>query len=336
MKHPKQYLFAALALALMLGIASPSLTFAAEDNNVASGVAVVASDSATAITTLYNRIGTRSAFASFRKDRNLILTSLAAEILTTKFKDLEDAQDYLKDLDAEQRAEAEEMTIIDLINEAKNSPEYTESEIVRTSVDALDEVVNQIITQFHSEIDAVFAPEGGSASMTIAEMITMTKTLPDYDKEAALVNAMTFLFETTEASDEWQTSFDGLSFDAQKLNATFAPHKLYEHYTAMAEAATALDASVTEGFNVPEPPADPVVDPDPDPDPDDSNQGEQKPTQPAVPDELPSASAPNTGITNLFENGASDTAKVTIIAASSLAALVGVGLIAKLYLKRRF
>ncbi len=154
----------------------------------------------------------------------------------------------------------------------------------------------------------------GSTNMSTEALLVEAKGIEGYDKYVALYNSMAFIREALPAGTTVIT--------ADLLNAKYpaaeGKNELADYYGAMAVAAAAIDASSVNNllpFTMP----DTSVGGDPKP--------EEKPSD---------VNTPNTGIVGLIESGALDLGMVTLIASVAVASVAGLGLIAKLYLGKKF
>ncbi len=158
----------------------------------------------------------------------------------------------------------------------------------------------------------------GAANLNVEALLAQAKGIENYDKYAALYNSMNFI---REALPEGVTDISAIT--AEQLNTKYpmvdGKDPLVNYYTAFGTAANNIDASVMNNLiklpNTSVPGGD--------------DKPEEKPDDNKV-------NTPNTGIVGLIESGALDLGMVTLIASVAVASVAGLGLIAKLYLKKKF
>lgn len=152
----------------------------------------------------------------------------------------------------------------------------------------------------------------GAAGKKVPELIEMAKKTSKFDQYRALYESMGFIRSAVENST-------GTVDDALLKNLLSTKYKeadLANYYSAMATAAKAIDPAVMNNLlAIPNTSA---------------GTPEEKPTDDNK------VNTPNTGIVGLFESGALDLGMITLIASVAVAGVAGVGVIAKLYLKKKF
>lgn len=146
-------------------------------------------------------------------------------------------------------------------------------------------------------------------------LIEVKARLADYDKYVALYNALGFV---REALPEGGDDVDEITKD--DLTKKYSANELVNYYGVLAVAAQAIDPFSVNNLAPFEMPDTSVGTP------------EEKPST----DNNDKVNTPNTGIVGLFEAGALDLGTITLIASVAVASVAGLGLIAKLYLKRKF
>lgn len=324
MRKTKEYktkILAALALALALGMMVPGAVFASEDNADAGIMLTAESDGAStradtkklglveSVAELANRIETRSQFANYRKNRELVSNAVVMDGFLNAKKTLdEDAEFKLSDgssiwskLSTTTRNNIGNKNAQDAVTIIKGASEYTNgSADFKNKVNAveasfsstLDSLKNQITTNLSGQTTTGKTPK---------ELVDIVKAIPNYSKYAAVATASVFL------KDVQPDKTDGLVDRIKALN--LSSNAMMINYNHLAVAALAIDSTVMEGL------ADWKLP--------DTGKGE-------------TPSTPDTGIVGLLESGALDLGTITLIVSVVLASVAGLGLIAKLYFKHKF
>ncbi len=276
----------------------------AEKTKADSGNVPFSDNIAENVVELYNRIQKNEGFADYKKNEDLVLLSAMVEMTNTKIKDLDGGEDFLKSVAEDQREEAAEMTLKDFVAEMKVEADKDES-------GALQEVVAALEKMIKDAEDALAKELGLSAgTSTPVQMVAEAKKRvgDNYPKYLTLLKSMVFIREAAGAEDE--LTMKGLTITKAQLETAFpADNKekqaeLTADYGEMLNAAIAIDSKVADGLVM-----------------------------------LPTTSAPETpdsGIVGLIESGAMDLGTLTLIVSVAVAGLAGIGVIAKLYLKRKF
>lgn len=157
----------------------------------------------------------------------------------------------------------------------------------------------------------------GASELSTEALLTQAKSIENYDQYVALYNSMNFI---REALPEGVTDVSKIT--ANELNTKYpaaadGKSPLVDYYVAMGRAAKVIDASVVNNLIPFEMPT--------------TSAPEERPKE-----DDNKVNTPNTGIVGLIESGALDLGTVTLIASVAVAGIAGVGIIAKLYLRKKF
>lgn len=327
MKEHKKQILAVLGLAMMLGVAMPSASFAAEGGDATTTAAAGTADEKAetfglpeSVVELYRRIQTMDGFADYRKAETLVSTT--EEIKASGL--LDDAEEWLKNykynettaagygpwiqLSSATQVAVKGKPMFEVLDTLKADAFY--SSAANGTFDAkIDDLTTQATTLKSTEvaqIKAVMPTVTDVDAMSLAQLVRTAQTLADYSVFAALSTASAF---TAPAVVTGEGGAKSLSLSL--LKATYTDEELMKDYGAMALAARAIDPISTAGL-----------------------YAYELPTTSAPIEEKPSV--PETGIAGLFGEGALDMGTMLLIGAVVLAMTAGIGVIAKLYLRHKF
>lgn len=202
------------------------------------------------------------------------------------------------------------LKLVDRINTRDSFKGYRDSVAFVSGVMMLAEPGNATETQLTAAVAAVKAElktwkpaVEGVDTMTNAQLVETAKTMPNYDKYAALYDAMGFI--RALAKEDGTVTVQDISKVEQSAQMT--------GYSKIATAANAIDNTVMKGL-----------------------MGGYELPDTSAPTEDKKPNVPDTGIVGLIEPGALDMATITLIVSVALASVAGIALIAKLYLKHKF
>lgn len=255
---------------------------------------------------LYDRIQTWESFKDYQEKQDLVLLAMIAEMYTTKLKDLEDGEEFLKSLPEESREAAADMSMVDMVEAIKKMPEYGDSETLQELVVAMEEAIGMMKDALAAKVTAVLGADKNASSLNLTELVKLCNDdIEGYAKYAALVKSMMFIFETggtVNIEDLADFTVSGITVTAEQLEEKYKkPGELMTNYARMAQAALKIDDTVMVGL---------------------------------MAYELPQTSVPDTGIVGLIESGALDLGTLTLIVSLAVAGVLGLGVIARLYTRK--
>lgn len=335
LKDHRVQILAALALAFSLGMVVPNAVFASEGGeNAGAGIEAQAEgtgeEGATdetlnlndSVAELYKRIQERDTFADFRKmapviantdeinNSGLMGDAQAWAESFTPYEHMGTAWSRLSGATKEAIAGKKVYQVLDVL---KADPLYTAT-YKGTYAAKVDELVTlnaTLTTQQKTLIKTAMPTVTDVDTMTLNMLVGTVESSANYTKNGDLVTAMMFMGESIT---------DGV-LSMSKLTSMYQPAQLTLKYAEMANAAAKIDPTATTGlfaYQMPET---------------SKPGGDDKPTDEKPTDKV---NTPDTGIVGLFEAGALDLGTLTLIASVVVAAVAGLGLIAKLYLKHKF
>jgi len=335
LKDYKVQILAAMALAFSLGMVVPSAVFASEGGeNAEAGIEAQAegtenegTDSETlnlndSVAELYKRIQERDAFADFRKMAPVIANTDAinnsglmgdAQAWAESFMPYENMGTAWYRLSGETKEAIAGKKIYQVLDVLKADPLYTATYngTYAAKVNDLAKLDTELKAQQVTLIKAAMPTVTDVDTMTLPMLVGTVEHSENYTKNGDLVTAMMFMGESIT---------DG-ALSMSKLTSMYQPAELTIKYAGMANAAAKIDPTVTTGlaaYQMPET---------------SKPGGDDKPAEEKPGDKV---NTPDTGIVGLLEAGALDLGTLTLIASVAVAAVAGLGLIAKLYLKRKF
>lgn len=259
---------------------------------------------------LYDRIQTWESFKDYQEKQDLVLLATIAEMYTTKLKDLEDGEEFLKSLPEESREAAADMSMADMVEAIKKMPEYGDSETLQELVASMEEAIGMMKDALAAKVTAVLGADKNASSLSLTELVKLCNDdIEGYAKYAALAKSMMFIFETggtVNIEDLADFTVSGITVTAEQLEEKYKskPGELMTNYARMAQAALKIDDTVMVGL---------------------------------MAYELPQTSAPetpDTGIVGLIENGALDLGTLTLIVSLAAAGVLGISVIARLYTRK--
>ncbi len=332
-KNSKASILAVLALALALGVAAPTATFASEGSETTGGettdTGTAGADKkeeasysvAESIVELNKRITENDSFKAYRDAEGLVSVVQTAENYLKPVKDLGKDPVGFSSLTEAQKTELSDLNSFDYYPALKKALGSEISEELNKDIAMEELATSMTLVQLQAEVKKLINPttDGNIDDATPQALVDAAKTLPNYGKFAALYSAMGFVRGMTAGSID---NPEGTMLTVDLINATFAGKyaTLSGNYKAMAKAAVAIDPKAADGLAEYEEPGTL-------PDTSTSNPDEKPVTKPTT---------PNTGIAGLIEAGALDMEAVLLIGAAVVTLVAGAGVIARLYLHRKF
>jgi len=334
LKDHKTQILAAMALAFSLGMVVPNAVFASEGGeNSEAGIAAQAEGTGTGTTgetmnlndsvaELYKRIQERTAFADFRKMAPAIANADAinnsgllgdAKAWAESFTPYENMGTAWFRLSGATKEAITGKKVYQVLDVLKADPLYTNTYngTYAAKVDTLAKLDTELKTKQIALIKAAMPTVTDVDTMTLPMLVGTVENSANYAVNGDLVTAMMFMNESIT---------DG-ALSMSKLTSMYQPAELTIKYAEMANAAVKIDSTVTAGLTAYQMPET------------SKPGGDDKPAEEKPGDKV---NTPDTGIVGLFESGALDLGTITLIVSVAVAAVAGVGLIAKLYLKRKF
>jgi len=273
------------------------------------GEEAISQDVAVNLSELDQRVQTRESFADYRKAAPMVRN---ANFLDLMLKKVENVAQISPELDWESFPEEEQealigKTMFEAVNYIKGLPIYGTDAKVKKLVDDILAGVTTAQTSLKAQIKELMPATPGVDDMDMEQLVATAKTYTGYAKYLKLAEAMTAL-DTERGKLTAGTAMTEANVKAAYKNDE---GQMMIGYNAIALAALEIDDTVMEGLMSYELPQ--------------TGAGtEDKPT------------TPDTGVVGTAEANALDLTLVLTVVAGSLALLGGAGLIAKLYLCRKF
>lgn len=328
---------AALALAFILGaIMVPGAAFAEEvetsdegimtlsEGSDVSGGANAEGDGAGEATTtpvsedvaentveLYNRIYQQGTFADYRAAVPLVTAVINARSLTV------DAQAWAEGLNissemgkseaawdglsAATKAAVAQKPLYEALTTLEKDALATENAIFGSVVNQLNILASAAKVNLGEQINKLMPEVTDTGDMDLGELLETAEGLKDYQKFEDLYTAVVSVAGVNGVNG-------GANLTAAGLKAEASEGELMIRYNALALAAVAIDGDVMQGL-----------------------------MSYALPKTgAPEVETPNTGVNDGIVEGSLDLAMVTLIASAVVATLAGTGVLARLYLHRKF
>ena len=272
-----------------------------DDDGAGDSADEVSEDVAENIVDLYGRIRSRESFADYRKAAEMVKNATILEGMNTKIEDLAEMDMGFSwdDLSDEEKEAYKGKSMIELLESMKADPNYAEDEAAQMMVALFEAAITEATTDLKAQIKTLMPTVTGVDAMTVDQLVATAKSYPNFAKYQKLAMALDTLDDVNEKLA------DGTELTDEMVRTVYdeSEGEMMKAYNAMALAALEIDDTVMDGL---------------------------------MSYELPDTAAPNTGANEMVVEGSLDLAMVTLMASAAVATLVGTGVLARLYLHRKF